>query len=124
MPEVSALSWNIGAFGLHGWFYENRRPRQHTTSLTLPSRGTFGKPAAAVYLTQTNTTGSVLAHHAQRGGSHVSLEVLAPLGATIAAVIALAHAYVPLLVRFPLEVSATNERRRCTQGFNTPPVKS
>ena len=124
MPEVSALSWNIGAFGLHDWFYENRRPRQHTPSLTLPSRGICGKPAAAVYISQTNTTGSVLAHNVQRGGVHVSLEVLAPLGATIAAVIVLTHAYVPLFVRFPFEVSATNERRRCTQGFNTPPVNS
>ena len=45
-----------------------------------------------------NTTVSVLAYIAQRGCAHVSPEVLARLGSSIAAMKALDHAHEPRLV--------------------------
>ena len=60
------------------------------------------------------TTGNLrVTYNAQRGGAHVSPGVLARLGSTIASMVALAHAYAPLLVFSPFEVRAVNERQWC-----------
>ena len=58
-----------------------------------------------------NTTVSVLAYIAQRGCAHVSPEVLARLGSSIASMKALYHAYVPQLVSFWHDARGANERR-------------
>ena len=60
-----------------------------------------------------NTTGSALAYIAQIGCAHVSPEVLARFGSSIASMKALYHAHVPRLVIFWHDAREANERRWC-----------
>ena len=128
--EASAYLLSIGPFGLHDSFHEGPRPSQHTPAPKLLARTRcVWQTSNRGVLELKNTAGTVLACIERRGGGHVSPQVLANLGSTIASMIALAHAHVPLLVLFPYEVRAAKERRWCTPpavylSLNTPPEKT
>ena len=65
------------------------------------------------YIRLQNTIGSILACIAQRGGAHVSPDVLARLGSTMGSMKALVHDPVPRLVIVRYKARAAIEQRWC-----------
>ena len=76
-----------------------------------------------VYLSIQCTLGFTQTCIAQRGGAHVSPDVLAYLRSTIASMKAVVHAHVPWLVIVRYQARAVKKRRWCTgHVLNTPPA--
>ena len=114
-------SWSTGLFGLHDGFHYSPTPLQNTPSPTFPGRGACGKQAAVLY-TSLEILPVLLVYIAQRRCAHISPDVLARLGSSIASMKALDHAYVPRVFIFRHDAREANQLWWFIYGLNTPPV--
>ena len=81
------------------------------------------RQSVVVYISIQCTLGFTQTCIAQRGGAHVSPDVLAYLRSTIASMKAVVHAHVPWLVIVRYQARAVKKRRWCTgHVLNTPPA--